>query len=189
VIVALMSWQQSRRSADAAHVSAAESRRAADAAERSASAEELAVEVAVRAEEDRRTPRLEYLTEGGSGQEAHVAVHLREGPPEVDIRTIGVWITDASEPGKRVTLAVDTTTTTRVAASGRHLVPLDLRARTAALVAEVTVECSDPSDNSSRTWTRTDTVAFPAKPPAPVTVAAPPPTPPHGLFRNVNEGF
>lgn len=177
VIVAVLSWHQAR-------LSAAEARRSADAAERSAIAEERAVDLAKRAEEDRQTPRLDYVAEGRAGEQAHIAVRLREGPPEIDIRTIGVWIIDASHPGERATLIVDTRTTTRVAGTGRHLVRVDLRSHTAELAAEIVVECRDPRDD--RTWTCTDTMTFPAKPHGPATpLVEPPPTPPRGLFRNV----
>jgi hypothetical protein len=187
-VVATLGWHQARRSSDASHASAVEARRAADAAERSAHADERAVELAARAEENLQAPRLDFLTEGGSGQEASVLVLLLSGPPEVDIHTTGVWILDAPEPGQRTTMAVDDRAT-HVAGTARHLVPVDLRSRTAELVVEVTVDVigtiTTENGATQHTWPRRGRVSFPAPPPGPVSAPAEPPfIPPPGLFRD-----
>jgi len=173
---AALAWYQARRSADAAH-------RSADAAERSADAEERAANVAELAEADLRAPRLEFHSKGRAGQEAHVAVILIGGPPEVVMRGIDVWIKDAPEPGKRTTLGAEGGTT-RVAINGSHAIPIDLRSRRDALTIELTVECTDPEAHPSRSWTRTGTVHFQAALPQPITAQSDPvDAPPRGLFR------
>ncbi len=191
-IFASLSVRHARRSADAADLSATESRRAADAAERSALADERAAEIAEHAEEDRRAPRLDFIAEGHSGQEAHVAVLLRSGPPEVEIHTTGVWILDTTDPGQRTTLAVDDRPTI-VAGSARHLVSVDLRSRTAEHLVEVSIACRETGTASPRVWSRSRTVTFPAKPHGPATpLMEPRPASPRGLFRdtsNFDEGF
>lgn len=66
-------------------------------------------------------------------------VLLLDGPPEVDIHTTGIWLLDTPVPGQRTTMAIDDHAT-HVAGTARHLVPIDLRSRTAELVVEVTVD-------------------------------------------------
>lgn len=180
VIFAVLAWRQARRSADAAA-------RSADAAERSALAEERATEITDRAEEARQAPRLDFRAHGRSGQEAHVEVVLIDGPPEVTIRTSGVWIKDEPEPGLRTTLPVEDGTS-HVAINGVHVVPVDLRSRSAELVVVVEVECTEVATGNPRSWTRTGSATLPAAPAKPATAPAePPPARPRGLFRNLGD--
>lgn len=165
VVFAGLSWHQSRRSADASVRSASASERSADsaersaqAAERSAIAEERAANIAEREEHARQAPILSYAARGrASSRDASIVATLTHGPPELDVRTTGVWI--KNEQGDWIGSSFDNEPT-RLSVNGLHTVPVELRSEKSAVEVKVTLECTEVRSNSSRVWERTGVVSF-----------------------------
>lgn len=181
VFIALLSWR-------AAHRSAAASERAAAAAERSAQAEERTVALAEQTELARDAPVFQYTPKGRSGgTDTYMIATLVVGPPEVDVKTTGVWIWQ--EGGAKVGTSFDLTTS-RLNANGTHATAVDLRSWATAVKVEVHLECTEVRATSPRRWTRIGTVEFDAPPVKPVSVhGEPPPRPARGLFRDLGSNY
>ncbi len=156
VVFAGLSWHQSRRSADASMRSAAASERSAESAERSALAEERAANIAEREEQDRQAPSLSYVAKGRT-KDAAVVATLTYGPPELDVRTNGLWI--KSEQGDWVGSAFNSDPT-RLSVHGEYTVPVDLRSESRAVEVKIRLECTEVHSDRPRIWERTGVVSF-----------------------------